>query len=100
MGGGESLFIMFGNRGNDDDACVGLPAFYKIRLWGEQWLMGNVVLCMRTTVWQGVEVCVTMVTQCVCAKAGGAGDYCWGSKVRLFICVSGDGLTEIGRAHV
>lgn len=72
MGGGESLFIMFGNRGNDDDACVGLPAFYKIRLWGEQWLMGNVVLCMRTTVWQGVEVCVTMVTQCVCAKAGGA----------------------------
>lgn len=33
---------------------------------------------------------------CVCQSlGGGAGDYCRGSKVRLFICVSGDGLTDV-----
>lgn len=54
--------------------------------------MGTVVLCRCTQEggagvepWYQVCVCV-----CACQKTEG----CAGSKVRLFICVSGDGLSD------
>lgn len=99
----ESLFIKFGNHGNDCDASVGLffghHCFIKsddgagswyVFLWWEQGLMGTVVLseCTqreRRKCYHGNVRAKGLEDEPAC------GWFVLGSEVRLFICVSGDG---------